>query len=217
MKCPHCSIEHHPNTTITDIKEDKDGTWDLEKNICPACGKMTLKLNNVTLTGPSNPPRRKINSQDLIYPKNILKAKCPDGVPVEIAEDFNEASIVLNISPKASAALSRRCLQTILRDIAKVKSSDLSKEIDEILARKELPPYLADALDAVRHIGNFATHPIKSKTTGEIVPVETGEAEWLLEVLEELLTFYFVSPLLLAQRKEQLNKKLIEAGKIPIK
>jgi hypothetical protein len=80
--------------------------------------------------------------------------------------------LVLNASPKASAALSRRCLQLLLREKAGVKASDLSREIDE--AMPQLPPYLAGAIDAVRNVGNFAAHPMKSKSTGEIVGVDQG-------------------------------------------
>ena len=57
-----------------------------------------------------------------------------------------------------------------------------------------LPSHIADSLDAVRNIGNFAAHPAKSQATGEVVPVEPGEAEWTLDTLEELFDFYFVSP-----------------------
>ena len=49
-------------------------------------------------------------------------------------------------------------------------------------------------LDAVRNIGNFAAHPIKSLGSGEIMDVEPGEAEWSLDVLKELFGFYFVRP-----------------------
>lgn len=86
-----------------------------------------------------------------------------------------EACLVLPDSPKASAAISRRCLQAVLRDAAGVKPADLSREIDE--AMPHLPPYLADAIDAVRNVGNFAAHPVKSRSTGEVVDVEEGEAE----------------------------------------
>ena len=72
-------------------------------------------------------------------------------------------------------------------------------------------------MDAVRHIGNFAAHPIKSTNTGEILPVESGEAEWNLDVLEGLFDFYFVAPAKLQNRKDQLNAKLKEAGKQPMK
>jgi len=89
----------------------------------------------------------------------------------------------------------------------------LAREIDEILARKELPTYLAEAVDGVRNIGNFAAHPIKSASTGEIVDVEPGEAEWLLDVLEGLFDFYFVQPALLKAKRDALNKKLKDVGK----
>jgi len=76
---------------------------------------------------------------------------------------------------------------------------------------------LADAIDAIRNIGNFAAHPIKSKQTGQIIPVEPGEAEWNLDVLESLFDFYFVAPEKLKEKRDELNKKLQEAKKPPMK
>jgi uncharacterized protein DUF4145 len=124
-------------------------------------------------------------SSRLIRPKASGRPPVSPEVPNEYAEDYNEACLVLADSTKASAALSRRCLQFLLRDKAKVKHQDLVKEIQELLDRGTLPSHIADSLDAVRNIGNFAAHPIKSKSTGEIVPVETGEAEWNLNVLSD--------------------------------
>jgi len=119
----------------------------------------------------------------------------------------------LSDSPKASAALSRRCLQHILREKAHVKKSNLFDEIQEVIDRGELPTHLSGSIDAIRHIGNFAAHPMKSTSSGEVVPVETGEAEWNLDVLEALFDFYFVQPALLEQKKTALNEKLRDAGK----
>lgn len=118
-------------------------------------------------------------------------------------------------SPKASAALSRRCLQAVLREKAGVQPSDLSREIDA--AMPGLPAYLADAIDAVRNVGNFAAHPIKSRSTGEVVDVEEGEAEWLLDVLEGLFSFFFVEPAALKEKRDTLNAKLHDVGKPPLK
>jgi len=125
--------------------------------------------------------------------------------------------MVLPDSAKASAALSRRCLQHLLREKASVKHQDLAKEIQEVLDSRTLPTYLADGLDAIRVIGNFAAHPIKAQSTGEIVPVEQGEAEWTLDVIEALFDFYFVQPDLILQKRAELNKKLASAGKPPMK
>jgi hypothetical protein len=49
------------------------------------------------------------------------------------------------------------------------------------------------------------------------VPVELGEADWLLDVIEGLFDFYFVQPSILASKKAALNKKLTDAGKPPMK
>lgn len=129
----------------------------------------------------------------------------PSPLPAEVtdpyASDYSEACNVLADSPKASAALGRRCLQALLRDKAGVKKADLYNEIEEVVTSGKLPSDLADALHHVRVIGNFAAHPEKSKHTGEIVDVELGEAEWTLDVVESLFDFYFVRPAKLAARK----------------
>ena len=81
----------------------------------------------------------------------------------------------------------------------------------------QLPSHAAGAIDAIRNIGNFAAHPSKSTTTGEIVEAEAGEAEWNLNVLEHLLDFYFVQPAETDREKKALNEKLSEIGKPPMK
>lgn len=150
-----------------------------------------------------------------IHPRVPSRTPIHESVPPEIARDYQEACLVLADSPKASAALSRRCLQHLLRDKAGVQRGVLSKEIDE--AMKALPSHLAGAIDGVRNIGNFAAHPIKSESTGELVDVEPGEAEWNLNTLEGLFDHYYAQPALLKEKQDALNKKLAEAGKPEMK
>lgn len=149
--------------------------------------------------------------------KSDFQSAIVAALPKQYADDYDQACLVLNDSAKASAALSRRCLQYLLREKAGVKHSTLDSEIQQILDSKALPSHLAEAVDAIRVVGNFAAHPIKSKSTGEIVDVEDGEAEWLLDTLEGLFDFYYVQPTLLQGRKDAINKKLAEAGKPPLK
>jgi hypothetical protein len=207
MKCPHCLDSIHVAwINQGSFNADRDGSsWLLHHMQCPACGKVITKLVNAAGDG--------VKFERLILPKAPARASLSPDVPSEFADDYNEAGLVLADSPKASAALSRRCLQHLLREKAGVKPSDLNHEIQQTLDSKVLPTYLAGAVDAVRVIGNFAAHPIKSKSTGEIVPVEPGEAEWVLDALEGLFDFYFVQPLLLQKKKDVLNQKLAEAGK----
>jgi hypothetical protein len=161
---------------------------------------------------PSVPPQKSERGRVQVYPPSSSRP-CPPEVPEHVRAEFNEACAILASSPRGSAAMSRRCLQTVLREAGGAKPSDLSSEIDEILDREVLASHLAEILDAIRHIGNFGTHPIKSKSTGEVLPVEPGEAEWNLEVLEGLFDFYYVQPVRTAARKAALNEKLKDAGK----
>jgi hypothetical protein len=108
-------------------------------------------------------------------------------------------------------------LQDILREKAGVKPSNLDSEIQEVIDAGKTPSWLTDNLDAVRVVGNFAAHPIKSTNTGEVVDVEPGEAAFLLDVLEAAFDFYFVQPEKAREHRNALNAKLAEAGKPSLK
>jgi Domain of unknown function (DUF4145) len=212
MKCPHCLESFHPQFSDTALQgyADVDSQeYRIVFGQCPACRRTWIRLRRVLRGGEL--------AEAFVYPKTVSRQPLSQDVPGRFADDYREACMVLADSEKASAALSRRCLQALLREQAKVKPQDLSKEIDEVLAGKQLPSHLAGAIDAVRNVGNFAAHPIKSKSTGEIVEVESGEAEWLLDVLEGLFDFYFVAPAELQRKRDALNKKLADANKPPLK
>jgi hypothetical protein len=170
-------------------------------------------LERITLNGKGDPIQHEILPA---FPLHDSMRPVPAEVVDPYKQDFIEACAILSLSPKASAALSRRNLQAILRDKAGAKAKDLADQIDEVIATGKLPSHLEEGLHAVRNVGNFAAHGMKSKTTGEIVEVEPGEAEWNLDVLESLFDFYFVQPALAARRKAELNKKLKDIGKPPI-
>jgi hypothetical protein len=219
MKCPHCLDSFFPefNTQFIDwLQNDNwlkaaDRYWSIKTTKCPACGKAVIFLQQRLVSN-----ENLIMDEMLVFPRGIARSQLPAEVPEKYALDYKEACLVLTDSAKASAALSRRCLQHVLAEEAGVKG-DLAVQIQKILDAKALPSYLAEAIDGVRNIGNFAAHPIKSKNTGEIVEVEAGEAEWLLNTLEVLFDFYFVMPATLKKKQDALNAKLAEAGKPPMK
>ena len=93
-----------------------------------------------------------------------------------------------------------------------VKHGDLSKEIQQVLDNNTLPTSVAENVDAIRNIGNFAAHPNKSTSTGEVLPVEPEEAEWTLDVLELLFDFYYVQPARAKAKRDALNKKLADVA-----
>ena len=217
MKCPHCLVEFHDSPQITELAKDKEGNWWVVRRTCPSCSRLVLHLVNGTLSTRGNYVIHNPTTEQLIRPKSCSRTALSPEVPPDISQDYNEACLVLSDSPKASAALSRRCLQHLLRKYAKVKPSDLGKEIQEVLDSKSLPTYLSEPLDAIRNIGNFAAHPLKSTSSGEIIDVDSGEAEWNLDVLEMFFDFYFVQPSITKAKRDALNKKLKDAGKPEMK
>jgi hypothetical protein len=68
----------------------------------------------------------------------------------------------------------------------------------------------------VRNFGNFSAHEITTKATTQIVEVEPGEAEWSIDVVEQLIEYYYVKLTEEEQKIADLNKKLVDAGKPPI-
>ena len=94
-----------------------------------------------------------------MWPKHTARTSLPAEVDASFANDYREACNILSDSPRASAAMSRFCLQCLLRDKAGVKSGDLSVEIDQVLASKTLPSDLAEDLDAIRAIWQLRRAP----------------------------------------------------------
>ena len=69
---------------------------------CPSCEKTSIY--GIGISGDI------VDEKYLIYPKSNAK-QYPEYVPQSIRKDYQEAFEILNISPKASATLSRRCIQ----------------------------------------------------------------------------------------------------------
>jgi len=225
MLCPHCQVAFHSNPPLTrELGDDAEGHWFVETHKCPTCHKLIATLIQTAMPGKTElvrasargdkrpPTKGTVTSHRLILPKGALRPPPPPEVPGEIAEDYKEACLVLSDSAKASAALGRRCLQAVLRRAASVESGRLVDEIQQVLDSGHLPSHLAQVLEVIRNIGNIASHPISSKTTGIIVDIEPGEAEWNLDVLEALFDFYYVQPERTRKKMEALNKKLRDAG-----
>ena len=157
-----------------------------------------------------------LKKNSIVYPKNTTRNFELEKIPEELASDYEEACMVLADSPKASAALSRRCLQAILRQQG-FKKKSLAQEIQDAIDSKSLPSHICDSLDSIRNIGNFAAHPTKDTDSGAIVHVEVGEAEWNLDVIEALFDFYYIQPAKVKAKRDALNAKLKSAGKPEMK
>lgn len=221
MICPHCSTAakyEWRTTQAMKVDEEESMGTEIAYSTCPNCEEIVIYLQRGELDyddiGKSY--IENVEWQKMIYPKKENFTNSED-IPKLYLEDYEESVKVLSASPKASAALSRRLFQNILREEYNIKENTLVQEIQKFIELEGIPSHLTDAVDAVRNIGNLAAHPTKNKNTGEIVSVENGEAEWLIEVIEALFDFTFIQPLKLQRRRKELNLKLEQIGKPEMK
>jgi hypothetical protein len=77
----------------------------------------------------------------MVRPKGIARSPLSPEVPEKYAEDYREACLVLSDSPKASAALSRRCLQHLIHEELKIESRTLADEIQQVIDSGKLPTW----------------------------------------------------------------------------
>ena len=105
---------------------------------------------------------------------------------IRIAESFP----IRNLSPKASATLSRRCLQGMIRDFWSVNDKKtLKQEIEVIQGKVDKATW--EAIDSVRSVENIGAH--MEKGTNLIVAVEPKEAQLLLELIETLFAEWHIA------------------------
>jgi len=217
MKCPHCGVTFTEDWRYQEVGYDDDGRWGLRATVCDngECSRVIAEFGRLKrLEGPfpgRSAPFTVVDGQP-VRPRASARPLSPE-VPDPYKSDFAKAALVLGDSPEASAGLSRRCLQALIRAKAGIRCRTLAAEIDELIESSHLPGYLSQDVDSIRHYGNFGAHLTESEATGEIIDVEPGEAEWLLDVLEGLFDFYFVQPAASAKRRARLEEKLEKAGK----
>jgi hypothetical protein len=118
------------------------------------------------------------------------KAKpMPEYIPKSIRIDYEEACKIVNLSPKASATLSRRCIQGMIRDFWGIQKDRLIDEINAI--QKIVDSNTWKAIDSIRKIGNIGAH--MEKYIDLIIDVDQKEAEALISLIEFLMKEWYVS------------------------
>ena len=212
MKCLHCQLEFSQDPEYAYVGTDVDRIWLTGSSRCPACGKATIVLVNADGESVEHTPINE-KMRFTIYPRTTRRQPCPMPVPGDIAQDYLEACLALDCSPRASAALSRGALQKILRGAAGVLPGELAEELLDLLDSRTLPPHLSDLVKGAVIISNFYANPEKSRAPMSIMPVAAAEADLLVEVLEALFDFYYVQPAVSAGRWASLKSRLVFEGK----
>lgn len=124
-------------------------------------------------------------------------------IPVQLINDYIEASRIINLSPKASATLFRRVIQWMIRDFWSINKNKLKDAIDELELKVEKNVW--DAIETIRKCWNIWAH--MEKDIDLIIDIEPHEAEKLKWLIEFLFEQWYI-------KKYEQNLKLEEIKQI---
>lgn len=122
----------------------------------------------------------------------------PAFIPEALRSDYAEACTIRDLSPKASATLSRRVLQGMLHDFCGINERTLWHEIEKLdqmldagVAPRGVAEETVSAIHAVRKVGNIGAH--MQADINVIVDVDPNEAQALIELVELLFEDWYVA------------------------
>lgn len=201
--CPFCnqimSLDSYVNKSYKasfsshqDTRPYSKETVSLNFYKCPNCNKISITLNGLGET---------VGSIFIpVYPQSLAK-QFPDYIPLQLRQDYEEAYAIANLSPKASATLSRRCLQGMIRDFWGITDNKLADAIKKLETR--IPASQWKAIDSIRKLGNIGAH--MEKDINLIVDIEPDEATILLKLIELLMEKWYIN----RSEEEQLCAEII--------
>lgn len=149
----------------------------------------TFECNNnscqkISVTAINRTTKKQID----IVPQIVMK-HYPEYIPEQIRQDYEEAALILESSPKAAATLLRRCLQGMIHDYWEIHEKNLNAEITSLNGK--VSPVQWKALDALRKVGNIGAH--MEKDVNLIIDIEPGEAKKLLSLIELLFEKWYIA------------------------
>ncbi|MBS7419074.1 DUF4145 domain-containing protein [Pseudomonas syringae] len=119
----------------------------------------------------------------------------------DIRRDYEEASAILNRSPRGAAALARLSIQKLCKELGK-PGKNINDDIGSLVA-DGLDKRIQQALDVVRVVGNQAVHP------GQIdLKDDRATAETLLKLLNMIVDKLISEP----KHIDELYSKLPEGA-----
>jgi hypothetical protein len=167
--CPHCGAIAHQiwlDIFVVDDYQTPSPVPKLDVSECqnPDCHKQSVWYN-----------------KKMVYPLSSAAPLPYDDMPLDVKEDFLEARDVVEISPRAAAALLRLALQKLMKHLGQ-KGEKINTDIGE-LVKAGLPVKIKLALDSLRIYGNYAVHP------GEIDLKDDRETALKLFTLLNLIVY----------------------------
>jgi len=193
--CQFCRCGSVSDEYNFDIGVDCRGRWYIARHQCHHCDKFNIVYRLYDKSG--------TNQHNLFpYEGKVNINKVPD----YILSTYLEACATLSLSPSASATLSRKALQAILRE----HGYNQYKLIDQIKQASEnnlFPSYISELIDLIRDMGNMGAHPCENY----FIELSLEDAQLTLEILEDIIEYLDYKKKAVERKKEFSEKK--EASK----
>lgn len=205
--CPFCNgdqtvTEEARQASFADLSiENADGPRRLVVKfvVCPnpRCRKFSLSasLHSLETSGSRSYTGKHLKTWALVPPSRARSF--PIALPPQVLEDYQEACLTIESSPKVAAALSRRCLSEMLRDFWRVQPGRLGDEFRQVKGAAD--PLTWEAIESVRKIGMIGAR--MDSEGAEIHDTEPGEAKMLIGLIETLIEDWYVG-------REERRKRL---------
>lgn len=200
FQCPHCSMYM---ADTPDTKQIRYSSFESEHSSLGTgsasngyrCANSELKLvfykcpncsrYSIFVTGNGNSVKEVKMS---ILPISSAK-QFPEYIPECIRQDYEESCKIVNLSPKASATLARRCIQGMIHDFWNIKKYTLKEEIKAL--EDKVPGEIWSSLTALREMGNIGAH--MEIDTNIIIDIDPNEAETLIQLIELLMKEWYIN------------------------
>jgi hypothetical protein len=214
-QCPYCGTDqpvtdNERQVAIADLTlPNADGPRRLVTKfvVCPnaKCRKfsLTASMHGREVVGTRVYTGKHLTSWNLVPPSRARAF--PVSLPPDVLEDYHEACLTLELSPKVSAALSRRCLSAMLRDYWRVQPGSLNDELRQIKGTAD--PLTWEAIESVRRSGMIGAR--MEAEGAEVQDTDPGEAELLIGLIETLIQDWYIAR---EERRKRLQKIRLITG-----
>jgi len=229
MKCPRCG-ENTPDAwqvlgtagIASGSPPGRSGYLTISQMYCAseACqearDQLVVRIEQFDIDFAGGVPLQRKAFDGIVYPRVGVR-QVPTEVPEPFRRDYEEAGLILDLSPRMSAVLSRRVLYDLLEKYVGIAEYTLKGSIDAFVADTSHPQRVRENLHYLREIGDFGAHTQTDKgDQAEILDIGPEEAAWTLTVIDDLFDYFIVSPARSSKMREQMDARLEAAGRSPI-
>lgn len=164
-------------------KKTSKKNWSLYITLCSHCDRYTIWEN-----------------QNIIFPLQSTIQDPSSDMPDKVKNIYTEAQLVFQHSPRASAALLRLAIETLIPELDYgIKETQLNNMISK-LVQEDIPVHVQKGLDGLRYYGNKGIHTaeIHMQDDRDTVIFLFNLCNWIVEELitkrKKISEFYELLP-----------------------